>query len=175
MFADFLAGLGWARADLGGTVEMPRKEQIAALCDGKVAAIAITVPHPNGFVRDAMATCHATLLDLAGPGVDGAVAAHPAYAPARLDMGVYGVPGMTIQSFGPHIVLVATAKLDDGTVSRLLAGIFKHMEEFKKAHPALAALDAGTVASSGGLGAERHQAATRYLNENKIGDMPAAE
>jgi TRAP transporter TAXI family solute receptor len=175
LFADFLAGLGLAKADLGGTVEMPRNEQIAALCDGKVAAIAITVPHPNGFVRDAMAACHATPLDLAGPGVDGAVAAHPAYAPARLDMAVYGAAGMVVQSFGPRTVLVTTAKLDDATVSRVLAGVFKHLDDLKKAHPAFVTLDAATVASSAGLGAERHQAALKYLNDNKIGDTPTSE
>ncbi|MDB5395613.1 MAG: hypothetical protein JWM91_3119 [Rhodospirillales bacterium] len=175
LFADFLSGLEWSKADLDGVIEMPRNEQIAALCDGKIAAIAVTAPHPNGFVREAIAACHAIILDLAGPGIDGAVEAHPAYAPAHLDLSVYGTANSAVQSFGPRAVLVTTAKLDNVTVDRLLTGIFKHLEELKKSHPALVGLDANAIAAPAGLGADRHPAAVKYLVDNKIGDAPAVE
>jgi TRAP transporter TAXI family solute receptor len=175
LFADFLSGLGWDKAELGGVIEMPRSEQIAALCDGKIAAIAVTAPHPNGFVREAIAACHATILDLAGSGLDEAVEAHPSYAPARLDMSVYGVAGAVVQSFGPRTVLVTTAKADNGMVNRLLSGVFKHIDDLKKSHPALAGLDANSMATSAGLGAERHAAAIKFLTDNKIGDSSTAE
>ena len=44
LFTEYLEGLGWGKAALGGIVEMPRNEQIAALCNGKIAAIAVTAP-----------------------------------------------------------------------------------------------------------------------------------
>jgi TRAP transporter TAXI family solute receptor len=175
LFADFLTGLGWGKADLGGVVEMPRSEQVAALCSGKIAAIVVTAPHPNGFVREAMAACHATMLDLAGPGIDGAVESHPPYAQTRLDLSVYGIAGGTMQSFGPRAVLVTTAKLENATVDRLLDGIFKRLDKLRTSHPALAGLDANGIAASAGLGAERHLAAVKYLTDHKIGDAPAPE
>jgi TRAP-type uncharacterized transport system substrate-binding protein len=156
-------------------LEMPRGEQIAALCSGKIAAIVVTAPHPNGFVREAISACHGVLLDLAGPGIDGAVEAHSPYAPARLDMGVYGIAGSTVQTFGPRAVLVTTTKLDSGTVDRLLDGILKHLDDLRTSHPALAGLDANGIAASAGLGSERHPAAAKYLTDHKIGDAAAAE
>ena len=175
IFTDFLEGLGWGKADLGGVVEMARSEQISALCNGKIAAIAITAPHPNGFVREALSACHVVVLDLAGPGLDAAVAAHPAYAPAHLDMSVYAGDSRMVQSFGPRAVLMTTAKLDRDVVERLLNGIFRHVDDLKKSHPAFVMLDTGTIATAAGLGAERHPAAVKYMTDNKISDAPNGE
>jgi hypothetical protein len=172
MFAEFLEGLGWSKADLGGIVEMPRGEQIQALCDGKIAAIAVTAPHPNGFVREVLQACHAAVLDLNGPAVDAAVGTHPAYSAAKLDLSRYAGQSGSVQSFGPRAVLVTTAKLDDATVERLLAGITRHLDDLKKAHPAFATMDMATIASPNGLGADRHPAAAKYIADKKIGDAP---
>ena len=172
MFAEFLEGLGWSKADLGGIVEMPRSEQIQALCDGKIAAIAVTAPHPNGFVREALAACHGAVLDLNGPAVDVAVSTHPAYSAAKLDLSRYAGQSGAVESFGPRAVLVTTAKLDDATVERLLAGITEHLDDLGKAHPAFATMDMATVASPNGLGADRHPAASKYIADKKIGDPP---
>jgi len=174
LFAEFLEGLGWSKADLGGIVEMPRGEQVQALCDGKIAAIAVTAPHPNGFVRQALEACHMAVLDL-GPAVDAAVGTHPAYSAARLDLSRYAGQSGTVQSFGPRAVLVTTAKLDDATVERLLAGITKHLDDLQKAHPAFAGMDMATVASASGLGADRHPAAAKYIADKKLGDAPGGD
>jgi len=174
MFAEFLEGLGWGKAELGGIVEMPRAEQVQALCDGKIAAIAVTAPHPNGFVRDALEACHVTVLDL-GPAVDAAVGTHPAYSAAKLDLSRYAGQSGTIQSFGPRAVLVTTAKLDDATVERLLTGITRHLDDLKKAHPAFATIDMATVASPNGLGADRHPAAAKYIADKKLSDTPSGD
>jgi TRAP transporter TAXI family solute receptor len=174
VFSDFIEGLGWSKADLGGIVEMARQDQVPALCSGKIAAIAFTAPHPNGFVREALQACHLTMLDLAGPGLDAAVAAHTAYAPAKLDLATYG-DNRAIQSFGPRAVLVTTAKLDSDAATRLMAGVFGHVEDLRKSHPAFATLDTSAIANAAGLGADRHPAATKYLTDNKISEAPSGE
>ncbi len=170
LFADFLEGLGWTKADLGGEIEMPRADQVGALCSGSAAAVAVTAPHPNGFVRQLLAACGGTILDLAGPVIDTISAQHPAYGPARIDMSVYGGPAQVIQSLGTRAVLVATAKTDDTLVQRLLKAVVDNIDRLKAAHPAFAALDAGTVSSGVGLGADRHPAAARYFGADKTGD-----
>ncbi len=175
LFTDFLEALGWSKADLGGVAEMPRADQVTALCGGKVAALAITAPHPNGYVRNALAACPVTLLDLSGPGIDAVIAAHPSYAPAQLDLAQYGGRSHAIRTFGPRTVMVTTAKLDDAIVTRLAGALFQHMDELRRAHPAFGALDSRTVAANAGLGAERHPAATKYLSDNKLGDSSTGE
>jgi TRAP transporter TAXI family solute receptor len=175
LFGEYLEGLGWGKAELGGIVEMPRAEQIAALCNGKIAAIAVTAPHPNGFVREALGACHVAILDLAGPAIDAVTSTHPAYGPARLDLSAYEGHTGSAQSFGPRAVLLTTMKLEDATVERLLNGIFRHIDDLKKAHPAFAGLDAAAIAASTGLGADRHPAAAKYITDNKIGDAPSGE
>jgi uncharacterized protein len=170
LFADFLEGLGWTKADLGGEIEMPRADQINALCSGSAAAIAVTAPHPNGFVRQLLAACGGTVLDLAGPAVDTVSAQHPAYGPARIDLSVYGGASRVVQSLGTRAVLVATAKTDDALVQRLLRAVVDHIDDLKAAHPAFAGLDAGTVSSSAGLGVDRHPAAAKYFTPAEKAD-----
>ncbi len=175
LFAEYLEGLGWGKAELGGIVEMPRTEQIAALCNGKIAAIAVTAPHPNGFVREALSACHVAILDLTGPAIDAVTGTHPAYGPARLDLSVYEGQSGAVQSFGPRAVLMTTVKLDDATVERLLNGISHHIDDLKKAHPAFTGIDAAAIAAPTGLGADRHPAAVKYVTDNKVGDAPSGE
>jgi TRAP transporter TAXI family solute receptor len=175
MFAEYLEGLGWGKAELGGIVEMPRNEQIPALCGGKVAAIAVTAAHPNGFVREALAACALVMLDLAGPAIDAVIGTHPAYSAAKLDLSLYAGQSGSVQSFGPRAVLVTTDKLDDATVERLLTGIVKHIDDLRKAHPAFATIDAVTIGSPNGLGADRHQAAVKYVTDKKVGESATGD
>lgn len=170
LFADFLEGLGWTKADLGGQIEMPRNEQADALCSGSAAAVAVTAPHPNGFVRQLLAACGGTILDLAGPAIETVSAQHPAYGPARIDLSVYGGAPQVIQSLGTRAVLVTTAKTDDALVQRLLKAVVDHVGDLKAAHPAFAGLNAGTLSSSAGLGVDRHPAAVKYFGADKTGD-----
>jgi len=164
LFADFLDGLGWTKADLNGTVEMPLSDEIDALCHDKIAVLAVTAAHPNGFVRQALDACPVTPLDLAGPGLDATVAAHrTAYAPVRVDIGAYRGKSEIVRSLGPRAVLVTTAALGDDVVQRLLVGIFQHLDTLKKAHPAFFGLDQTAVAAGAGLGAVRHPAAASFL------------
>ncbi len=170
IFADFLEGVGWTKADLGGEIEMPRNDQANALCTGSAAAVAVTAPHPNGFVRQLLAACGGTILDLAGPAIDAVSAQHPAYGPARIDLSVYGGPSQVVQSLGTRAVLVTTAKTDDALVQRLLKAVVDHVDDLKAAHPAFAGLDAGALSSSAGLGVDRHPAAVKYFGADKTGD-----
>ena len=176
LFSDFLEGLGWSKADLAGTVEMPRSDQIGALCAGTVAAIAVTAPNPNGFVRGALAaSCPIAVLDLAGPGLEAVIASHPAYAPVDVDLAAYKAGAKPVHSFGPRAVLVTTAKMDDQRVGRIMAALDTHDEQLRKAHPAFAGLDKATLFSQQGLGAERHDAATKYLVDHKLADPASGE
>jgi TRAP transporter TAXI family solute receptor len=171
LFNDFMDSMGWTKADLA-IEEMPRGEQIAALCNGKIAAIAVTAPHPNGFVREALSTCPVQALDIPVPIVDNAVSAYPAYAPVHVDMGMYGGQAYSIDSFGPRAVMVTTVKLDREIATRLLTGLFGHIDALDKAHPAFAGLDKAALGLGLGLGAERHPAAVKYMTDNKIADTP---
>jgi uncharacterized protein len=170
LFADFLEGMGWTKADLGGEIEMSRNDQANALCGGSVAAIVLMAPHPNGFVRQLLAACGGAILDLAGPAIDTVNAQHSAYGPARIDLSVYGGASQVIQSLGTRAVLVTTAKTDDALVQRLLMAVVDHVGDLKAAHPAFAGLDTATVSSSAGLGVDRHPAATKYFAIDKTGD-----
>jgi TRAP transporter TAXI family solute receptor len=176
LFGDFLEALGWSKADLGGTVEMPRSEQIAALCAGTVAAIAVTAPNPNGFVRSALdAKCPLTILDLGAAAIDSVTGSHPAYAPARVDLGVYTGQPRVINSFGPRAVLVTLSGSDGDTVKDVMAAVDKDMDDLRKSHPGFAGLDRAAIFSSRGLGAERHDAANQYLIDHRISDSASGE
>ncbi len=170
LFAEFLDGLGWSKADLGGVIEMPRADQANALCSGSAAAIVLTAPHPNGFVRQLIAACGGTILDLAGPAIETVSAQHPAYGPAQIDLSVYGGPVRVVQTLGTRAVLVTTTKANDALVQRVLKAVIDQVGDLQSAHPAFASLNAGALSSSAGLGVDRHPAATKYFSTDKAGD-----
>jgi TRAP transporter TAXI family solute receptor len=175
LFGELLDGLGWTKADLGGIVEMPRDQQITALCDGKIAAIALSAPHPNGFVRQALGACPLFELDLQGAALVSVLAGHPAYAPATIDLGIYTGASRPMQSFGPRAVLVTTMAADEQAITRILSAIFRHTEELKKAHPAFGGLTTTQIGSDAGLGAPRHPIVAKYLSENAMSGPPGGQ
>ena len=174
LFGDLLDGLGWTKADLGGVVEMPRGQQAAALCGGKISAIALSAPHPNGFVRQALGTCPLTVLDLGGPALTAVLAGHKAFGPATIDLGLYGADtAKQVKSFGPRAVLVTTTEADPQVIGRILSAISQHTEDLKRAHPAFSALNVDLLASKAGLGVERHPIADKFFADYAVRQAPA--
>jgi TRAP transporter TAXI family solute receptor len=163
LFGELLDALGWSKAELERVVEIPRADQISALCSSRVEAIVVTAPSPNGFVRQVLNTCPTTILDLAGAGIDSIISGHPGDGETRIDLAAYGRPGRVVRSFGPRTILVTTTKTDAKLILDLLAALFSHIDLLQQAHPGFAALNAASISASGGLAIERHPIATKYL------------
>jgi TRAP-type uncharacterized transport system substrate-binding protein len=61
-------------------------------------------------------------------------------------------------------MLVASARLPEAVVYRVVKAVFENFEAFREAHPALGGLDRKTMAAPG-ASAPSHTGAVRYFRE----------
>ncbi len=167
LFAD----LGWTRADFAGLPEMTRDDQVAALCDGRVDAIAMLIGHPNGYVQKAIEACDAKLVPIQGAEIDRIVAKHIEFNPATIPGGIYpGHPDPTA-SFGVVAVLVTDARVPDDVVTGIVSAAFRNVDVLKRLHAAFAGFTEQNMVPRESW-AELHQAAKAYFVERGLLPKP---
>jgi hypothetical protein len=163
LFAD----LGWTRADFAGLPELSREDQVTALCDGSVDAIAIQIGHPNGYVQDAIETCDAHLVPFRGPRADQIVARHIEFDPSEIPGGLYPDHPEATASFGVKAVLVTDQAVPDAVVTRVVAAVFKNLDLLKRLHAAFAGFTATAMVPRESW-ALLHPAARKYFVEHGL-------
>ncbi len=141
LFAD----LGWTKADFAGLPELSSADQVAALCDGSVDAIAMQTGHPSGYVQDAIETCDAHLVPIQGPKIDQLVARHIEYDSSAIPGGLYPDHPEPTASFGVSTVLVTDQTVPDDVVVGVVSAVFKNLEVLKRLHAAFAEFTASEM------------------------------
>lgn len=159
-----LRALGWQPADFRLVTELASIEQAAALCDGRIDALAFTVGHPNGSLKEATATCPAVLVPVGGPAIDRLVAEHPYYSPQVVPGGIYHGNDADVPSFGVRATLATSTRLPEASAYAIVKAVFDDLPAFKALHPALAPLTPETMIRDG-LSAPLHDGAVRYYKE----------
>ncbi len=163
---ELLAVLGWTLKDFSLASELKADEHGPALCDNKIDAFFYGVGHPSANIQDPTTACGAKLVALTGPAVDKLVGAHPYYAKVNIPGGIYsGNPNPT-PTYGVMATMVTSAKVPADTVYQIVKAMFDNFDEFKKLHPAFAALDPKDMIKNG-LSAPLHDGAAKYYKEKK--------
>ena len=162
-----MAAMGWTMADFALASELPTDEQARALCEGRIDAVVFIVGHPNRSIQDMIKSCNAMLVPVTGPAIDRLVAEHPYYWDATIPGGVYEGSPDAVKTFGLGATLVASTRTDPAIVYEVVKAVFDNLEEFKKAHPALANLDKTRMVTDG-LSARIHPGALRYYWEEGL-------
>jgi len=161
---ELIAARGWTLKDFALAAELKADEHGPALCDGKIDAFFYGVGHPSANIQDPTTTCGAKLASIVGPTVDKLVADRPYYAKATIPGGLYPGNPDAVQTYGVLATLVASAKTPPDTVYQVVKAVFDNFEEFRKLHPALAALRPENMVKDG-LSAPLHEGAARYYRE----------
>lgn len=159
-----LRALGWQAADFAAVLELSSTDQAAALCDGRIDALAFTVGHPNGSIKEATANCAAQLVPVAGPAIESLVAAHDYYRAEVVPGGLYRGNEADVPSFGVLATLVTSTRLSEGSAYAIVKAVFDDLAAFKAQHPALALLLPDAMIRDG-LSAPLHAGALRYYRE----------
>ena len=163
---ELLAALGWTMKDFSLASELKADEHGPALCDNKIDAFFYGVGHPSANIQDPTTACGAKLVALTGPAVDKLVGAHPYYAKVNIPGGIYsGNPNPT-PTYGVMATMVTSAKVPADMVYQIVKATFDNFDEFKKLHPAFAALDPKEMIKNG-LSAPLHDGAAKYYKEKK--------
>ena len=156
---------GMSMGDLKQATELTSSEQVGALCDGKVDAIAYTVGVPNGAIGQAIDGCGAHFVDLNSDAEKKLVNDNPFYAFANIPAGTfYKSQKKDAVTFGVMATFVSSAEVSEDIVYEVVRAVFENLDDFKKLHPAFANLDPKQMISNG-LSAPLHKGAVKYYKE----------
>ncbi|MBL96147.1 MAG: C4-dicarboxylate ABC transporter substrate-binding protein [Magnetovibrio sp.] len=145
--------------------ELTSSEQVGALCDGKVDAIAYTVGVPNGAIGQAIDGCGAHFVNLNSSVEKSLVDENPFYAFANIPAGVfYKGQKSNVTTFGVMATFVSSSDVDATTVYEVVRSVFENLDSFKKLHPAFKNLNPKEMIKNG-LSAPLHDGAIKYYKE----------
>jgi len=160
-----MAARGTSVSDFKHATELTSSEQVGALCDGKVDAIAYTVGVPNGAIGQAIDGCGAHYVNLDSAAEEGLVNDNPFYAFANIPAGsFYSSQKQDAVTFGVMATFVSSADVGDDVVYEVVRAVFENLDDFKKLHPAFTNLDPKEMITNG-LSAPLHDGAVKYYKE----------
>ena len=155
-------------SDFKQATELTSSEQVGALCDGKVHAIAYTVGVPNGAIGQAIDGCGAHFVNLNSSVEKSLVNANPFYAFANIPAGVfYKGQKNDVTTFGVMATFVSSSDVDARTVYEVVRAVMENLSSFKKLHPAFKNLDPKQMIKNG-LSAPLHDGAAKYYKEKGL-------
>jgi len=161
---EMLAAMGWKTQDFSLASELKADEHGPALCDGKIDGFFYAVGHPSANIQDPTTTCGAKLVPLTGPAIDKLVKEKSYYAKATIPGGLYPNNPQPTETYGVLATFVSSSKVPADTVYAVVKAVFDNFDEFRKLHPALAALKAENMVKDG-LSAPLHEGAARYYKQ----------
>jgi len=160
----YMAERGWTTATFAGTAELAPMDLADALCAGRVDAFVYAIGHPALVVQEATTACDTRIAAATGPAVEALLAQYPSYRTATIPGGLYRGTPRDVPTFGVQATLVTRADVADAVVRALVAGVFENFDMLRALHPALAPLDAATMAARPGP-APLHPGAAAYYRE----------
>tara|TARA_B100001250_G_scaffold403043_1_gene417017 strand:- start:344 stop:1336 length:993 start_codon:yes stop_codon:yes gene_type:complete len=156
---------GTSISDFKQATELTSSEQVGALCDGKVDAIAYTVGVPNGSIGQAIDGCGANFVNLDSGVEKKLVNDNPFYAFANIPSGTfYKEQKGDAVTFGVMATFVSSADVSNEVVYEVVRAVFENLDDFKKLHPAFTNLDPKQMIKNG-LSAPLHDGAVKYYKE----------
>ena len=156
---------GMSTSDFKQATELTSSEQVGALCDGKVDAIAYTVGVPNGAIGQAIDGCGANFVNLNSAAEKKLVNDNPFYAFANIPAGsFYKSQKSDAVTFGVMATFVSSSSVKDSVVYEVVRAVFENLDDFKKLHPAFKNLDPKQMIKNG-LSAPLHNGAIKYYKE----------
>jgi uncharacterized protein len=161
---ELLQAKGWKMSAFSLASELKADEHGPALCDGKIDGFFYLVGHPSANIQDPTTVCGAKLVSVTGSAVDKLVKQHPYYAHATIPANLYPNNPQETKTYGVLATLVSSSKVPADTVYAVVKAVFDNFDEFKKLHPAFAALKPENMVKDG-LSAPLHDGAAKYFKE----------
>ncbi len=161
---ELIGAMGWKLSDFALASELKADEHGPALCDGKIDGFFYLVGHPSANIQDPTTSCGAKLVSVTGPASEKLVKDKPYYAKATIPGGLYPGNPQATETYGVMATFVSSSKVPADTIYQVVKAVFDNFDEFKKLHPAFAALTPANMIKDG-LSAPLHDGATKYYKE----------
>lgn len=133
-------------ADLAKALELPDTEQMSALCDGRVDAIALVIAHPSSRVAEIAARCGTAVVPVDQRAIEVLLKGRSDLSAITIPSGYYANSPAAIQSFGLRAILVTNERIEAAIVDYMVRSVFGNLDTLRAQHPVFAALDAETMA-----------------------------
>lgn len=159
-----MKAMGWTKGDFALAGELKGSEMPQALCDNKLDAMIYTVGHPAAAIKEVTTTCESALVDVTGPEIDKLIRENDYYRSAAVPAGMYEGNPQETKTFGVGATFVTSADVDDAVVYEVVKAVFENFDDFRKLHPAFAALKESEMIQDG-LSAPLHAGAEKYYKE----------
>lgn len=137
------------------------------LCSNRLDAIAFTVGHPSGMIKEATNSCSALIIPVTGAAIDKLITDKSYYRVATIPGGIYKGNPVDIKTFGVGAVLVASDKLKVKVVQGAIESVFNNLDSIRKQHPALKYLDLKEMALTKNT-APLHHGAEKYFQDTGL-------
>jgi len=154
-FEAILPGLGFSRSSFTWVNGDPTG-QARALCANEIDAYVFVGGHPSAVVQQAISSCGATLVPVTG--VSGCSFVCATTIPAMYT----GVPA--VSTVGLRAVMTTTPAMSEDTAYRLTQAVINNLDTIRSLHPALANLQAASMATNG-IPVPLHPGAQRAFRE----------
>jgi TRAP transporter TAXI family solute receptor len=165
-------GIDW-RHELNA--EGIRAAQSAELLqDGRLDAFFYTVGHPNEVIKQATEGKRGVhFVPIIGDCIDQLIAKWPYYAKAFIPVNFYprARNRENVETFGVKATFCTSANIPENVVYMITREIFKHLDEFKKQHPAYGVLTKKNMLEA--LSAPVHPGALKYYKEAGLAIVPS--
>lgn len=159
-----LAALGFTRADFAEVRELTLAEQHRALCANELDAIVFFVAHPSGLIEDLVRMCGGVLVDMSDLPVDALLSAHAEYERVVIPGRAYASNPADVQTIGVRAEIVTTKRMLDALAYQITQRVFDNIDDFRRLHPAFAALSVADMVADAGR-VPVHPGAARYYRE----------
>lgn len=107
-----------------------------SLCSGDLDAAFFAVGHPNATVRQAVASCGAVILPIAGPGIDKLLTARTDLTRAAIPAAHYPGLDADVPSIGVAATLVTRADVDAKAIGEVVRVLLEERPDLEDQHPA---------------------------------------
>lgn len=169
MAMDRLAAAGeLTRDSFSQILELSPRDQVTALCAGRLDAIVYLVGHPNGLIQEATGKCHGRIVPVQSDRVRTMLERHHEYRAMNVPGGLYDGHPDPVPTFGTSAIVVTSVKLTPFAAYELVRSVFDDFAEFTRLHPAFAALTVQGAARSLPYAAY-HEGAAKYFRERGLG------
>ena len=166
-FHQLMAARGWSDADFAALSNIRPSQQTAALCGGRVDAIAFVAANPVPAMQEATFACATHLLPLDQQFIRTMIERHRYYVPAIVPGGLYPNNPQPTPTIGVRGVVAATVATPDELVYEITRTVFENVAELRTLHLAFADVVAREMVEQC-MFAPIHRGAARYYREAGI-------
>ncbi len=161
---DIMKSKGWSYNNFKAVTELEHKEEVEALCSGKIDAMILIVEHPNSYIKKVTGLCETNIININDNDIINFIHSNNEYKVTTIPGRIYLGISNDVQTIGLKATVVAPNDTSDDIVYKITKATFSHLDSLRQLHPALENLNMYSMLNDGKI-APMHNGVLKYLEE----------